>query len=245
MDIDKARELVVSEALKYLIDVEVIGVGTGSTVEKLINTMVIHKDLFRRKYFIASSLATALKLREAGFKVLDLHSIDDLDLYIDSADKVDSNLNLIKGGGAALTMEKLLSYYSKFNIYIIDYSKLVNSFNSDDLVPIDVLPQSVSVVINHLRKLGFKSTIRCCGKGKYGPVISDVGGVIIDVNLPVTDAKNEDLCEFNNKIRNIPGVIETGLFVGLSDLVLVGYKEKVDSLRGKRFIGMYHHSPPS
>lgn len=241
MDLSKARELLVHEALNYMYDAEVIGIGTGTTVERLINLMGSVRDTLQGKYFIASSMATSLKLKEGGFKVIDPRSIDYLDLYVDSADKVDGNLNLIKGGGAALTIEKLLSYYSRYNVYMIDYSKFVERFSSNDLVPIDVLPQSITLVINCLNKLGYKSLIRYCGKGRHGPVVSDVGGIIIDITLPV----NEDLHEFNRKIKDIPGVIETGLFLGLSDLVLVGYEDRVDSLRGRRFVGMHHSSNPS
>ncbi|MEM4556807.1 MAG: ribose-5-phosphate isomerase A, partial [Sulfolobales archaeon] len=114
LDVERARQLVVREALKYLVDAEIIGIGTGSTVDMLINLMSASKDVLRSKYFIASSTATALKLRDVGFKVFNTLSVDYVDIYVDSADRVDRNLNLIKGGGAALTLEKLLAYYSKF-----------------------------------------------------------------------------------------------------------------------------------
>ncbi|MEM1749254.1 MAG: ribose 5-phosphate isomerase A [Sulfolobales archaeon] len=234
LDVERARQLVVREALKYLVDAEIIGIGTGSTVDMLINLMSASKDVLRSKYFIASSTATALKLRDVGFKVFNTLSVDYVDIYVDSADRVDRNLNLIKGGGAALTLEKLLAYYSKFNLFIIDYSKFVDRFSGDELIPIDVLPQALSLVTNQLRKLGYKYSIRYSGKGKYGPVVSDVGGIIVDVNLPV----GEDLSEFNRKIKYLPGVIETGLFIGFSDLVLVGYADRVDALRGCRLTGM-------
>ncbi len=235
MGVDNARELAVREALKYLIDFEVIGVGTGSTIDRLINFMASSKDLLRGKYFVASSTATALKLRDTGFKVFDISSTDCVDVYVDSADRVDRNLNLIKGGGAALTMEKILAYYSRFNLFIVDYGKLVDSFGGEDFIPVDVLPQSLSLLTNQLRRLGYKFSVRHCGKGKYGPVVSDVGGIIVDINLRV----GEDLLEFDRRIKCLPGVIETGLFVGLSDLVLVGYADRVDLLRGRRFLRMY------
>mgnify|MGYP001626363599 FL=1 len=229
MSTELARERAVREAIKYLEGAEVIGVGTGSTVEKLINLMRESKEL-HNKCFLASSIDTALKLKRANFKVLNILSTDHIDVYVDSADKVDLNLNMIKGGGAALTMEKLLAYYSKLNIFIIDYSKLVKSFSSNDYVPVDVLPCAVNMFIRHLSTLGYECVIRTSGKGKYGPVVSDVGGVIVDVRLH----EGLDLIKFNNMIRSQPGVIETGLFIGLSDIVLVGYEDGVEVLRGVR-----------
>lgn len=229
MNVELARKNAVHEAIKYLESAEFVGVGTGSTVEKLINFMAESEKL-RNKYFIASSIDTALKLMRAGFKVLNTLSIDHIDVYIDSADKVDLNLNMIKGGGAALTMEKLLAYYSKLNVFIVDYGKLVKSFSSNDYVPVDVLPYAVSMLIKYLSSLGYECAIRTSGKGKYGPVVSDVGGIIIDIRLH----EGLDLMKFNNMIKSLPGVIETGLFIGLSDIVLVGYEDGVKVLKGNR-----------
>lgn len=228
-NLELARELAIREAIKYVMDAEVVGVGTGSTVERFVNTI---RDLreFKSKYFLASSIDTTLKLRSAGFKVLDLTSVDSIDVYVDSADKVDSNLNLIKGGGAALTLEKILAFNSKFNVFVIDYSKFVRKFTNDDCVPIDVLPQAVSMVVKYLSSIGCECIVRKNVKGKYGPVVSDVGGVIVDVRI----RDDIDLTNFNNILKSTSGVIETGLFIGLSDVVIVGYEDRADVLRGAR-----------
>jgi len=237
MDVERARWLAVSEALNYIRDAEVVGVGTGSTIDKFIKLLGDLKESLRSKYFLASSLDTSLKLKELGLKVVDFKSVDSVDTYIDSADKVDTNLNLIKGGGAALTLEKILTYYSKFNVFVVDYSKLVNDLHNE-FVPVDVLPQSLTLLTHYLRRLGYEFSIRYSSKGRYGPVLSDVGGVIVDVKLP----PSEDLISFESRIKSLPGVIEVGLFIGLTDILIIGYEDRVEKLRGRRLHSMYSNS---
>lgn len=225
MSVSRAKELAAREAVKYIMDANVIGVGTGTTVEYVIKVISGLRDYFSSKYFVASSLATAIKLSEANLKVLDHSSVGGVDVYIDSADMVDRNLNMIKGGGAALTLEKLLANYSRLRVIVIDYTKLVDDLRGN-FIPVDVLPHAVSLITNYLRGNNYEVSIRYSTKGKYGPVISDVGGVLIDVRLP----RDADLIKFNDFIRKLPGVIETGLFIGLSDIVIVGYEDRVETL---------------
>ena len=237
MSIEQARSLAVREAINYILDAEVVGIGTGSTIDKFIKLLSDLRGSLSSKYFIASSLNTSLKLRELGLKVLDFRSIDSVDVYVDSADKVDTNLNLIKGGGAALTLEKILTYYSKLNVFVVDYSKLVNDLHNE-FIPVDVLPQALTLLTRYLGRLGYEFSIRYSGKGRYGPVLSDVGGVIIDVKLP----PNEDLVGFEKSIKSLPGVIEVGLFIGLTDVLIIGYEDRVERLRGRRLYSVYSSS---
>jgi len=237
MSIEQARWLAVREALNYIQDAEVVGVGTGSTMEKFIELLGSLRESLSSKYFLASSLATSLKLRELGLKVIDFNSVDLVDVYVDSADKVDTNLNLIKGGGAALTLEKILTYYSKFNVFVVDFSKLVDDLHNE-FVPVDVLPQSLTLLTHYLRRLGYEFSIRYSSRGRYGPVLSDVGGVIVDVKLP----PNEDLVSFERRIKSLPGVIEVGLFIGLTNILIIGYEDRVEKLRGYRLYTMYSSS---
>jgi ribose 5-phosphate isomerase A len=144
---------------------------------------------------------------------------------------------LIKGGGAALTLEKILTYYSKLNVFVVDYSKLVNDLHNE-FIPVDVLPQALTLLTRYLGRLGYEFSIRYSGKGRYGPVLSDVGGVIIDVKLP----PNEDLVSFEKSIKSLPGVIEVGLFIGLTDVLIIGYEDRVERLRGRRLYSVYSSS---
>ncbi len=235
MSLEQARQLAVREALKYIYEAEVVGVGTGSTMEKFVKLLSDLRESLRGKYFLASSMETSLRLKEAGLRVVDFTAVDYVDVYVDSADKVDINLNMIKGGGAALTLEKLLSYYSKLNVFVVDHGKLVNNLHNE-YVPVDVLPQSLTLLTNYLGRLGYEFSIRYSGKGRFGPVLSDVGGVIVDVKLP----PNEGLEDFERRLKGLPGVIEVGLFIGLADVVIVGYEDRVESLRSRRLRSMYH-----
>ncbi len=226
-DVNKAKLNAARRAVEFITDAKIIGIGTGSTVEMFIKVLGELGSDLRDKVFTASSIDTMLKLSGLGLKVLHPASIERIDVYVDGADEVDRDLNMIKGGGAALTLEKILTYYSSRRVFIIDYTKLVNHLGERHPVPIDVQPYALRMVYSYLLRRGYNPKIRYPIKGKYGPVISDVGGVIIDVYTP----KNFDPQELEKELTSLPGVIETGLFVGLADYVIVGYEDKVSILR--------------
>ena len=217
-----------SKALELISNAKVIGVGTGSTVEKFIQVLSNRKERFEDRIFVASSIDTVLKLSEAGFRVVKTMSIKSIDVYVDGADEVDPQLNMIKGGGAALTLEKILAYYSLRRVFIVDYRKLVKELGTNHFIPIEVLPKALGMVMNKLRKLGYDVRLRYPSEGKYGPVVSDVGGVIIDV-FPEGGIKNP--AEVDSELKSLPGVIETGLFIKLADHVIVGYANRVEVLK--------------
>ncbi len=217
-----------SKALEFVNDAEVIGVGTGSTVEKFIQVLRDRKEHFKDRIFVASSIDTVLKLSEAGFRVVKTMSLKSIDVYVDGADEVDPELNMIKGGGAALTLEKILAYYSLRRVFIVDYRKLVKELGTNHFIPIEVLPKALGMIINKLRSLGYEVRLRYPLEGKYGPVISDVGGVIVDV-LPEGGIK--DPIKVDAELKSLPGVIETGLFIKLADRVIVGYADRAEVLK--------------
>ncbi|RLG77769.1 MAG: ribose 5-phosphate isomerase A [Thermoprotei archaeon] len=226
-DVNKAKLNAARKAVEFITDAEVIGVGTGSTVEMFIKILSELGSDFRDKVFTASSIDTVLKLSDIGLKVLHPASIERIDVYVDSADEVDRDLNMIKGGGAALTLEKILTYYSSKRIFIVDHTKLVSHLGEKHPVPIDVQPYALRMVYSYLLRQGYNPKIRYSVKGKYGPVISDIGGVIIDVYPP----KDFDPQELERELASLPGVIETGLFIGLADYVIVGYEDRVNVLK--------------
>jgi len=210
------------KAVEYVLDAEVIGIGTGSTVEKFIEVLAGYKSDLRDRVFTGSSIDTVLKLSKLGFKVADPLSLRKLEVYVDGADEVDPSLNMIKGGGAALTLEKLLTFYSRKRVFIVDHTKLVSRLGEKHPVPIDVLPQAVNMVLSYLMEKGYNVQIRYPHKGKYGPVVSDIGGVIIDVEVP----DGADPVVLEKELKLIPGVIETGIFINLADYVIVGYPDR-------------------
>lgn len=223
--IDIAKSNAAKEAVKYVRDYEIIGIGTGSTVEKFIE-IISKLDEFRNKLYVASSFDTILKLTNLGFKVLSSMNIDEIDVYIDGADEVDPELNMIKGGGAALTTEKILTFYSKTRIFIVDSRKLVKKLGERCPVPLDVLPGAVEMVTKYLRDRGYEVKPRESARGRCGPILSDVGGVILDLHTgPIEKVQSLD-----NLLNSIPGIIEHGLFIGLADTVIVGYTDRTEVL---------------
>ena len=223
MNVEVAKLSAARACLKLVEDAGIIGVGTGTTVEKFI-ALLSEREVFRSKLYVPSSLDTAAKLAAKGFRVLHPSSTTGVDVYVDGADEVDPSLNMIKGGGAALTMEKILAFYAKRRVFIVDFTKLVEKLGSKHPVPVEVLPPALNMVMEFLRSRGFKVRPRSSGKGKVGPVISDLGGVVVDVETgPI-----ENPVELENVFRSMPGVVETGLFLGLADAVVVGWPDRYE-----------------
>lgn len=215
MNILKAR--VAKAALAYIEDDMVIGVGTGSTVNYFIDELAAIKH--RIDACVASSKATEARLHAAGIPVIDLNATNDLPIYIDGADEVNERHEMIKGGGGALTREKIIASVARQFICIVDESKVVKRLGSFPLA-VEVLPIARSFVAREIVKLG--------GDPEYREgFITDNGNIILDVsNIEVTAA-----ISLEEKLKLIPGVIESGLFAKcLADQVLVGGVDGVTSL---------------
>ncbi|MEM2021752.1 MAG: ribose 5-phosphate isomerase A [Zestosphaera sp.] len=218
-DVQKARLAAVNEALKYFEGRRLIGLGTGSTTELLIREA--HKaDLLRGRELVASSVETAEVLAGLGYKVVDMLSIEGLELYLDSADEIDREGRMIKGGGAALTTEKLLARHAKLRVFFVDEFKVVERLGVRNPVPLEVLPSALRMILNDLTKLGISVSVRK-GSGKRGPVVSDVGGVIVDAILP----SSMSLEDFERYVKSLTGVIEVGLFLNEADVVIIGRED--------------------
>ncbi|MEM4627581.1 MAG: ribose 5-phosphate isomerase A, partial [Ignisphaera sp.] len=169
-DVFEARRRAVEEAMKILLNFrrEVVGVGTGSTVDLFIDFIASSSHLFIGSYFVCASMYTARRLSENGFKVLSLADVDSVDIYIDGADEVDPDLNMVKGGGGASTLEKIIASTANIRIYVVDYMKLVKNLGERHPIPVEVLPPALSIVYRKLRELGLNPSIRRSREGKYG-----------------------------------------------------------------------------
>jgi len=198
---DKQQELKIEAAkaaIKYIVDDEIIGIGTGSTVNCFIDLLVDHKH--RIKAAVSSSVASTEKLKSIGIDVIDLNDAAEIPVYIDGADESNHQLELIKGGGAALSREKIIAAVADKFVCIADESKYVKTLGAFPL-PIEVLPMARSHVARELVKLGGDPVYR------HG-VITDNGNVILDVhNFEITQAK-----VLESKINQITGVVTNGLF---------------------------------
>jgi len=196
-------------ALSYLEHDMVIGVGTGSTVNHFIDELAARRDSLRG--VVSSSEASSSRLRAAGIEVLDLNRTGDLQLYVDSADETDAHRRLIKGGGAALTREKIIAAASRRFLCIVDESKVVDVLGRFPL-PVEVIPMARSYVARQLIKIGGQPVWR-------ENVLTDNGNQILDVHgLRILDPPS-----LESTINNIAGVVTVGLFAHrIADVVLVG-----------------------
>lgn len=196
-------------ALEYVTKGSIVGVGTGSTVNHFIDALETMKEQI--KGAVSSSEASTERLEKIGIPVFDANEVASLDIYVDGADEINPNNEMIKGGGAALTREKIVAAIAKQFICIIDDSKKVDVLGQFPL-PVEVIPMARSYVARELVKLGGDP---CYREG----CITDNGNVILDVhNLKITNAK-----ELEDKINAIPGVVTVGLFANRgADVVLEG-----------------------
>jgi ribose 5-phosphate isomerase A len=226
---EKAKEAAALEAVKHVKDGFVIGLGSGTTAAYAIREIgrQIQRDKLKVLGVPSSHQAYILAL-ESGIPITTLDEHPQLDLTIDGVDQIDKKLNMIKGLGGALTREKIVSTVSKKNIRIIDETKLTEKLGTNHAVPIEILPFSLTLVKSKALKLGGKPVLRE-GKGKIGPAITDNGNFILDVDFgPIDNPK-----ELDTRLKSIPGVIETGLFVGMVDIVYIGTSKGVQKLERK------------
>ena len=203
--------------LPHLEEDTILGIGTGSTANLFIDALAGHKTRFDGA--VASSQASADRLKAHGIPVYDLNSVSNLPFYIDGADEFDPHLNLIKGGGAALTREKIVAAVSKEFICIVDQTKQVEVLGNFPL-PVEVIPMARSYVARELVKLG--------GDPEYREgVVTDNGNVILDVfNLKIVDPK-----ALEQQINMLTGVVTNGLFAHRgANVILMGTPQGVQEI---------------
>lgn len=219
---DQLKQAVAQAALEHILprldSKSVVGVGTGSTANFFIDALAAHRLDFDGA--VASSEATAERLKKHGIPVYELNSIADLEFYVDGADESNERLELIKGGGAALTREKIVAAVARTFICIADQSKLVSRLGRFPL-PVEVIPMARSHVARELVKLGGDPVYR---EG----VVTDNGNVILDVHNLVI----EDAVTLEAQINAIVGVVTNGLFAARpADLLLLGTPDGVRELK--------------
>ena len=214
---DELKKQVAKSALQYIKNVPVIGVGTGSTVNFFIEMLADYTSTIEAA--VSSSIDTTKRLESVGIKVLNLNEVNGVEVYIDGADEFDPNKKLIKGGGGALTREKIIAGASDKFVCIVDSSKSVDILGKFPL-PIEVIPMSRSFVAREIAKMGGQPVWR----ENY---ITDNGCEIIDIhNMEIMEPMT-----LEKTINNIPGVVTVGLFaLRAADIVLVGKGSEVITL---------------
>lgn len=197
----------------------IVGLGTGSTTAYTIQFLGDRLKSGELKDIIGipTSFQAEVLAKQYGIPLTTLDAVDHIDIAIDGADEVDPQKNLIKGGGAAHTREKIVDYLAEQFIVVVDSSKIVDRLGSSFPVPVEVIPMAIAPVMRAIKKLGGKPELRM-GVKKAGPVITDQGNMVIDVKFD----NIENPADLEKTLNNIPGVLENGIFVGVTDLVLVG-----------------------
>ena len=218
---DEQKRLVAREALRYVVDDAWLGVGSGSTANFFIDELA--KIRHRIKGAVASSTKTAERLKSHGIDVEDLNNVSDIPVYIDGADEVTARGAMIKGGGGALTREKIVAAVARKFICIADQSKLVDTLGRFPL-PIEVIPMARSYVAREIVKLGGYPAWRL-------GFTTDNGNAILDVS----DLAIRDPVEMEDRINAIAGVVTVGLFARRgADIILLGTPQGVDTLKPAR-----------
>ena len=215
---EEAKKRVCLEAVKHIKDGFIIGLGSGSTVAYAIQET--GKRIQQRKLRILgvpTSYQAMILAVQCGIPITTLNEHPQLNLMIDGADQIDSQLNLIKGMGGALTREKIVASAAKQFVVVADETKLTEKLGSNCAVPVEVLPFSLPTVASKMRAMGGKPVLREA-KGKVGPVVTDNGNFILDVDFGLINAPKK----LDSQMKSIPGVVETGLFVEMADIVYVG-----------------------
>ncbi len=199
---DELKTMVGQAALQYVVPGQIVGVGTGSTVNKFIEALATIKGSIPGA--VSSSEASSTRLRAAGIPVFDCNDVGELPIYVDGADEIDANGYMIKGGGAALTREKIVAAQARNFVCIADESKLVATLGGFPL-PVEVIPMASARLTRQFAALGGKATLRMAG-GK--PMVTDNGQHILDVaGLQIGDP-----LAFESAVNQWPGVVTVGVF---------------------------------
>ena len=213
-------------AVKHVEEGFIVGLGSGTTIAYAFQEL--GKRIREKKlqiHGVPTSYQAFLLAVQHNIPITTLDEHPQLDVTIDGADQVDEELNMIKGMGGALTREKIVASASRLNVIVVDEKKLTKKLGVNQPVPVEILPFALSTVTVNLSKLGGNPVLREAEK-KLGPLVTDNGNFILDVHFGPID----NPMDLNRKLKVISGVVETGLFIGMANIVYVGGKEAVRKL---------------
>ena len=227
---DRMKQAVAAAAVEQIRDGMVVGLGSGSTAALMIQGLgaKLQRGELQDITGVTTSFQGEVLAAELGIPLKSLNAIERIDLAIDGADEVDPCFQLIKGGGACHVQEKLVARRAERFVVVVDSTKLVETLNLGFLLPVEVLPGAWRQVQAELMELGGDAQLRRAGR-TAGPGVTDQGNLVLDVKFA---GGISDPVALEQEINNLPGVLENGLFVNLTDQVLVG--EIVDGVPGVR-----------
>ena len=218
---DEAKKRAAEHAIEMVRDGNIVGLGTGSTAKFAIEGLgrLVRGGLSIKG--VPTSIATQRLAQEQGIPLIELNDIDQIDITIDGADEIDSAFDMIKGGGGALTREKLVGLSSTKRLILVDESKLVSKLGQSHLLPVEVLPFAWKTAQRRLEELGGAATLRLRNEQ---PLITDNGNYILDCGFGAIDNARE----LEGEIKLLPAVIECGLFIGIADTLVIGFEDRVE-----------------
>ena len=219
--VQTAKRAAILKALEEIRDAKVVGIGSGTTLELLVFELAATaRSRALEMKLIPTSRQIEAAIVRAGLKTVSLNEVSEIDLALDGADQVAfETLDLIKGGGAALTREKIVDTAAKRLIVVVDERKLTQTLGSGQAVPVEVMSFAHNLVMSRLAELGGKAKLRHSSDAR--PITTDNGNLVVDVDFgPIEDAP-----ALQARLKSIPGLVETGLFLGMTDRVYVGLKD--------------------
>lgn len=218
---DEAKRLSAERAIEFVKDGQVVGLGTGSTARFAIEGLARRVREGLTILGVPTSIVTAKMAEDVGIELVDLNEIAGVDITIDGADEVDGDFNMIKGGGGALTREKLVALASSRRVIIVDESKLVKVLGDGWPVPVEVLPFAWRLSSARLESLGCKPELRLKNEN---PFETDNGNYILDCKFgPISDAPR-----LEKEMKLVPGVLECGLFIGIANTLVIASGDRVE-----------------
>lgn len=226
---DKARISAAAQAIREIRDNTTIGLGSGNTILRALELAAerIRKENLKIT-FIPTSYQTEIAAKKLGLKTANLEEDTEPELALDGADQIQwRTLDLVKGGGAALLREKIVDSTARRLVIVVDEKKLAKTLGGPQPIPVEITPFGYASTLEKIRQISEKTVLREAG-GKVGPVVTDNGNLIADAYF--RSLRRPEIV--NEKLKKIPGVIETGLFLDMCDVAYVGRKDgRVDILR--------------
>lgn len=217
------KQLVAIEASQLVQDGMVVGLGTGSTVNFFIEALAQRQQQGLNISTIASSTISAIKAAACGLTLIDFAQASHVDLYVDGADEISPHLTLLKGRGQDLVMEKLLAHHAKSFVVVADKSKLVSRIGENFVIPIEVMPSAWKMVKAQLLELGATGDIRL-NASQDNVAVTASGSYVLDMRFPI----QYDEKRLNDLLNAIPGVVEHGIFYGLTQQVIIADQGKLE-----------------
>jgi ribose 5-phosphate isomerase A len=217
------KQIAAEKAVDFIENGMMVGLGTGSTVTYMIKKLAEKVDEGLKITAVSTSIATTKLAESMGIHILNFDDVREIDLTIDGADEVDKNLNGIKGGGGALLIEKIVATSSRKNIWIIESTKLVADLGKFPL-PVEVVPFGIEHTISKLKDGGYNPELRRVDNNNF---LTDGNNYTIDLHLnKIADPDN-----LESALKKIPGIIETGLFINIADMVIAGKENSYEILK--------------